>query len=75
MSAKLMKLIASGNARVRNTRSGQVRIYWELDGKRQPPIDIDGHATMDLLTVAPAAALRRNKSLAALMHDGHLVEA
>lgn len=74
MIAKLMKMVAAKSVRVRSTRSGQIRIYWDVDGTRKFT-DIDGHSTLDLLTVMPIESIRRNEQIASLLHAGHLVEA
>lgn len=69
-----MKMVAAKSVRVRNTRSGQVRIYWDVGGARKF-VDIDGHGTLDLLTVMPVESIRRNEQIASLLHAGHLIEA
>lgn len=71
MSARLMKSLAEGKCMVRNNRSGQVRLYWDVGNKRSY-VDIDGYATVDLLAHAPIASLRASASLKMLVHAHHL---
>jgi hypothetical protein len=72
MSAKLMKILATGVCRVQNARSGQVRVYWDQGGVRRY-LDIDAHTTVDLHLQAPIECLRKSASLRALVHEGHLL--
>lgn len=72
MSAKLMKILATGVCRVQNVRSGQVRVYWDQGGVRKH-CDIDAHTTIDLHLQAPIECLRKSASLKELVHQGHLV--
>lgn len=73
MSAKLMKTLAKGTCTVTNKRSGQVRIYWSDGVENKPPVDINGHETVNLLHRIPLQHLRKCQSLKDLVHAGHLV--
>ncbi len=72
MSAKLMKVLSTGSCKVRNVRSGQVRLYWDGD-KGRTYLDIDPAKEVDLISHVPLASLRKSESLKRLVHDGHLV--
>ncbi len=74
MSAKLMKVLATGSCKVRNVRSGQVRLYWEDDKGRQNR-DIAPQQEIDLIKEwsISVSALRKSESLRQLVHVGHLL--
>lgn len=72
MSAKLLKSLANNQCRVRNSRAGQVRVYWtEITATKH--VDIDSGAVIDLTLYAPVECLRKSSSLRNLVRDGHLL--
>lgn len=71
MSAKIMKALASGECRIRNNRSGEVRLYWDDGGKRKF-IDLAGHSVINLLAHGPVESFRKSQSLKTLAYENHI---